>query len=211
MQGRPEKSVCRGFAACRATVTYRVAGAVKRLLQLGMRGRMAGSTAQGSRQRYGCDPQLIREAPDNGPEPRRRVGMTRGGIGPHPQSNQQSARPRRPVLSFWFAHGDSAARSLPPFALALRALRPAPATTWEYPWGTGESQGANKDSCGNAAWNGKNTRAFSAYVNCPRGFPMKLVPPVDLTDRLPDSILDALAALYWEERINHPAVAALRP
>lgn len=40
---------------------------------------------------------------------------------------------------------------------------------------------------------------------------MKLLPPVDLTARLPDCILDALAVLYWEERVNHPAVAALRP
>ena len=39
---------------------------------------------------------------------------------------------------------------------------------------------------------------------------MKLLPPVDVTVLLPDSILDALAALYWEERINDPAIAALR-
>ena len=32
---------------------------------------------------------------------------------------ETSARPRRPVLSFWFAHGDSAPRSLPPFAFAV--------------------------------------------------------------------------------------------
>jgi hypothetical protein len=39
---------------------------------------------------------------------------------------------------------------------------------------------------------------------------MNLVPPVDLTSPLPDNILDALAALYWEERINDAAIAALR-
>lgn len=65
--------------------------------------------------------------------------------------------------------------------------------------------------CDTAIGNGKNTRAFTAYVNCPTRHPMKLVPPIDLTERWPDCILDALAALYWEERINHPAVAALRP
>lgn len=34
---------------------------------------------------------------------------------------------------------------------------------------------------------------------------------VDPDPALPDPILDALSELYWEERINHPAVAALRP
>ena len=32
----------------------------------------------------------------------------------------------------------------------------------------------------------------------------------DSTTPLPDVILDALAELYWDERINHPAIAALR-
>ena len=36
-------------------------------------------------------------------------------------------------------------------------------------------------------------------------------PPVTpLPDPLPDVILDALSELYWDERINHPAIAALR-
>ena len=40
--------------------------------------------------------------------------------------------------------------------------------------------------------------------------PIRTLPPVDTTALLPDCILDALAALYWEERVNHPAIAALR-
>ncbi len=32
----------------------------------------------------------------------------------------------------------------------------------------------------------------------------------DPTTPLPDVILDALSELYWDERINHPAIAALR-
>lgn len=39
---------------------------------------------------------------------------------------------------------------------------------------------------------------------------IRTLPPVDPTEQLPDCILDALAALYWEERANDPAVAALR-
>jgi len=39
---------------------------------------------------------------------------------------------------------------------------------------------------------------------------MELVPPADLTEPLPDSILDVLAELYWEERINDAAIEALR-
>lgn len=41
--------------------------------------------------------------------------------------------------------------------------------------------------------------------------PIRTLPPVDVTEQLPDIILDALAALYWDERANDPAVAALRP
>ncbi len=37
-----------------------------------------------------------------------------------------------------------------------------------------------------------------------------VLPRVDPTDPLPDSILDALAELYWDERLNEPAIAALR-
>ena len=33
---------------------------------------------------------------------------------------------------------------------------------------------------------------------------------LDLTDPLPDPILDALSELYWDDRINDPAIAALR-
>ena len=40
--------------------------------------------------------------------------------------------------------------------------------------------------------------------------PIKTLTPIDLTEELPESILDALAALYWEERNNDPAIAALR-
>ena len=39
---------------------------------------------------------------------------------------------------------------------------------------------------------------------------MKPIIVIDLTDPLPDPILDALSELYWDERINHPAVAAIR-
>ena len=125
----------KGMSSCRETCVGRACGAARRnryaagslpaarqarsgarrgetLLANGMRGRMAGSTAQGSSSRRSA---LIREAPDARAGDEAESWHARGGNGPHPQSKYKSARPCRPApLSFLLAIGDSASRSRPP-------------------------------------------------------------------------------------------------
>jgi hypothetical protein len=50
--------------------------------------------------------------------------------------------------------------------------------------------------------------AASIYVRSRKSIP--IVMTVNRLDPLPDRILDVLAELYWLERDNDPAVAALR-
>ena len=58
-----------------------------------------------------------------GPEPRRRVGMTRGGgrSASHNPIAKSEAAPPRPFFALYMAHGDSRSASRPPFACAFGA------------------------------------------------------------------------------------------
>jgi hypothetical protein len=115
MQGRPEKSVCRGFSACRAARIYRMRGAVKRPLEIG--DARANGGVDGSWTAY-RGPQLAERRGRKGRCRERRVGMSRGGDGRIPKSNCKERGHAAPSF-LYLCTATPLPRSRPPCTLAV--------------------------------------------------------------------------------------------
>ena len=116
MQGRPEKSVCRGFAACRATRIKGCDGAGKRPLEVRCADEWRGRRLMDR----SSDPQLAERRGHQGRRRGRKLAC-RGAVMVASPNQLQRTRPRRPVplLICLFAIGDSRSASRPPIALAV--------------------------------------------------------------------------------------------